>query len=180
MMSKPIDIPQRSGRGLYAQPRRITEEVVERTLNCNDLVIYSSELSFVRFGNRWKSSNDLVSCELLMTSMFDRDVLRVNKSTLRRLKTVGLELDYVTRLLHHLRNGSLTQLEIKNFGVKRTSVFDRENVFPSLTVLSISSVKIRESEEEAVEAVEAGEPVKPVEPVYAFNAPKLTTVYLGE
>ena len=85
----------------------------------NDLFI-SNELYFE---NRWKSSNDLVNCQILPASTdFESDILKVNTNTLLRLKLVGLQLDYLTSLLDHLRYGSLVQLEIDTFEISANPV----------------------------------------------------------
>ena len=136
-------------------------------VNDQDLVFCASS-EYLTFDNRWKSTNDVVDCEIA-----DQECLQnckvINRSTLRRLKICGINESLFTGILDLLKGGPLVQLEIDTMELSRTSKFSMENVFDSLRVLSIDSVRLVN-----------GSGRKIGSPTFAFNAPNLTTVYLGE
>ena len=138
--------------------------------NQQDLIVYTDDFMFELFENRWKSSNEVMNCEVRLVPAVEwRGVLTVNRSTLRRLKICGVKADLLIAILDFLRSGPLIQLEIDTLELLPTNRFSLNNVFNSLRVLSIDSVRVVNEFE-----LEIGSPT------FAFNAPNLTTVYLGE
>ena len=148
----------------------------ESNQNSGDLVVYSSKLLFIMFDNRWYSSNELVDCQLQLTNTIDdphskKVYPNVNKWALQRLKLCQIEIGLFLRLMHHLKNGPLIQLDIDSLKISLISVFDMDNVFKYLRVLSIGSVEVED---------DFGLPAHKDGTHFTFNAPNLTTVHLGK
>lgn len=140
----------------------------KRSKRFADLIISSS----FEFENRWAFTDEIVDYDAI-ERWSDRR-LQMNNSNLKRIKLYGLSAKSITGLLRNLceneNRSQLEHLEIDKLEIVQGNKFHPDHVFNDLKVLSINSTKIVD---------DRGEEAPGCLGVLAFNAPSLSTVYLG-